>query len=484
MFDDPQLGLSQSILSYFYVDGTSEQFSQELRVQSDYDDKFNFSLGAVYIDVEHDNSVILSSNLFTAFAQAQNLNGAGIGIDQNTIPDGNGHNYYHAREQYKLKATSLFGEAYYKIDQDLKATLGLRYTKDKKSDVSFPILLFAQGQGFPDTPVQEVTFKELTGRLTIDWQATEESLIYGSISRGYKGGGFNIAAEPGIQPTFEPEFVDAIEIGSKSSLDNGRGLINLTGFYYNYSDYQIVNFINLSVVNENVDAAIYGLEVEGKYLFTESIQLKGAIGYLNSHIKNGQSLDTSDLIQGETGVTRVRSFDTNSAGSACIVPTEEVIAIQTAANTNPSNPNISGAMGLLCTGVFASPNSSIGNLADLTGNQLPYSPEWTVSLGLEYYMYFEDDWEGVLMADYYVQDDNFARTFNTIYDKIDSYDNLNLSYSLLNDNEGVKVQFYVRNLLSKDAVTNIRVDGHVFGNGRIVRGKEPVLYGVALTYNW
>jgi outer membrane receptor protein involved in Fe transport len=481
VFNDPQLGASSSIASYFYLDQTAEQFSQELRLQSDYEGDFNFSVGGIYLDLDRGNSVIVVSNLFTAFTQAQNLGGAGIYVDTNATPDGTGHNYFHSKQEYDLKATALFGEAYYDINDTLKATVGLRYTKDEKSLVAFPIVIFAPGQGFPDTASQDVTFEEVTGRITLDWQATEDTLVYGSLSRGYKGGGFNPAGITGVDPSFAPEFVDAIEIGSKSSIVDGRGTVNLTAFAYSYGDYQIAQLINQSVVNENVDASIMGLEVESTFLVTESLQVSAALGYINSEIEDATSLDVYDLAQGQQGVTRVNSIDPATAASACLVPTAEVAGLQGAINAGFAPPQ---AMAALCSGANASPNASVGNPADLDGNELPFTPDWTVSLGAQYFTDFSSGWSGTASVDYYVQAKSYARTYNSTIDEIKSYDNLNLSYRIFNEESGLEFQVYARNLLSKDSITNIQFGGDTPGSSRTVTGKQPAFYGLVVSKTW
>ena len=95
---------------------------------------------------------------------------------------------------------------------------------------------------------------------------TDDTLLYGFYSRGYKGGGIN-PPQPSenanaFPSTFEPEFINAYEMGTKNRFAGGTQQLNLAGFYYDYTDYQITQVINRSSVNFNVDAEVYGLEIE------------------------------------------------------------------------------------------------------------------------------------------------------------------------------------------------------------------------------
>ena len=72
----------------------------------------------------------------------------------------------------------------------------------------------AESAGYPVMEVVEQDWSEPTGRLTLDWKPdlafTDECLLYVSLARGYKSGGFTIVAP------YDPETLTAYEIGSKN----------------------------------------------------------------------------------------------------------------------------------------------------------------------------------------------------------------------------------------------------------------------------
>ena len=484
LFTDPQLGTSDRLSSGYLQSQVGRQYSQELRIQSDFSGLFNFNLGGIYLDYKQDNNIIALGNTTTQAAIALNAGGAGIYIDPLANPDGSGHNYYNNRSPYRLKSAAVFGEGYFQITDTLKATVGLRYTNDKKAQITYPVLLLTPGSGFPALAPQKVKFGEVTGRFTVDWKPqvafTDDSLIYGSFARGYKGGGFNPGATAisGVSAAFKPEFVNAFEIGTKNLLANRKVTLNLTGFYYDYKGYQISKIVNQSAVNENVDATIKGIEFEAAFEPVRGLRFDTQFGYLHTRIKNGSSIDVLDRTQGDSSLTAVRSIDSGSFATSCVIPTAVLAQVQSGINAGaiPSE-----AMGSLCTGPNALPFASAGVPVQLAGKELPAAPSWTLSIGGEYRMAFGDEWSGTIRGDYFRQGRSFARIYNTVGDKIDGYDNLNISYRIASEEKGLDILLYARSLLSQQSAVSVQYQDESTGGTRIISGKERATYGIAVT---
>lgn len=484
VFTDPQLGTSDRLESRTFVRQNAKQYSQELRVQSDFDGAFNFNIGGIYLDYKANENIIFLANTTTQAAIALNAGGAGIYIDPLADPDGTGHNYYNSSNPYHLKSGALFGEAYFQATDTLKATLGLRYTNDRKAQVTNPVLLLVPGSGFPDVAPQKVQFEEVTGRFTVDWKPevafTDDTLLYGSFARGYKGGGFNPGATAisGVSASYKPELVNAFEFGTKNSLANRKVTLNLTGFYYDYKGYQVAKFVNQTVSNENIDATVKGLEFEGAFEPVRGLRFDTQIGYLDTKIKGGSSIDSSNRTQGDPTLAQVRSIDSGSFSASCVLPVATLAAVQAGINAGaiPSE-----AMGSLCTGAFAIPGAIAGIPVQLNGKQLPNAPHWTMSFGAEYSADLGPEWRGTLRADYYRQTSSFARIYNTTIDRIGAYSNLNLSLRFASDEKGLEIMGYARNLLDNNAITNIRVGNEETGGERTVFGKDRATYGIVVT---
>ena len=124
---------------------------------------------------------------------------------------------------------------------------------------------------------QRVTYREFTGRANLDWTPTlpftDKSLFYASYSRGYKGGGFNTPCQAslgqvggsaqacGYPLSYNPEFIDAYEVGTKNTLgwrppDLGwRRLLLQLQWVSDFHDRLRVS------VNLNINAKIWGARV-------------------------------------------------------------------------------------------------------------------------------------------------------------------------------------------------------------------------------
>jgi outer membrane receptor protein involved in Fe transport len=100
------------------------------------------------------------------------------------------------------------------------------------------------------------------------------------------------------------------------------------------------------------------------------------------------------------------------------------------------------------------PNGGLGLYDDLSGNELPNAPHWTVSLGAQHSWEFLDDWRATIRADGYWQSQSWARVYNAVNDKLHGWYNANLSLWLERPEDGLKIEIYAKNLLDKTPITD------------------------------
>ncbi len=246
--------------------------------------------------------------------------------------DGLGHNYFRSQNPYSLNSWAGFGEVYYQVMPDVKLTGGLRWTDDRKHFDEIPSWTTLFGEGYPVTGTIDQEWKEWTGRVVANWtpklEFTDQSLFYGSYSRGYKGGGANppgVIPIPGFVPgtvfsspsdtthplTFKPEFVDAFELGTKNTLLDGAMTFNGDIFYYKYQNYQISQIVDRTSVNLNFSADVKGAEVEATWEPVPGLRFNLSGGYENATLDNGsQAIDLMDRTAGHTDWMVVKPFPT------------------------------------------------------------------------------------------------------------------------------------------------------------------------------
>jgi outer membrane receptor protein involved in Fe transport len=484
---DPQVGNQNRFTTFDISGGRSENFSQELRLQSDFAGPFNFNIGGIYLDYTSDGDYYVMGNTLTAYTQMQNLlntgsancaatNPACIFIDPNETPNRSGRNYYDSTGEYHLKSRALFGEVYWQLTDVVKITGGLRYTHDRKIVENRPVVLVTPGSGIPlsaTEPKLEADFKEVTGRLVVDWKLTPDNLIYGGYARGYKGGGTNPPCSLGVgcpAPTFDPEFVDAWEFGSKNTLADGRLVLNGTGFYYDYIGYQVSKIVNRTSVNENIDAKIWGLELETIWEPVDGLRLNANVGYLNTEISEGTSIDTFNRTQGDPNLVLMKA----SNASNCVV------SLATAQTALAVSNGLNNPFALLqaCAGAFGP--ASDGVAVDLSGNKLPNSPDWTFSFGAQY-TWTMGGWDATLRGDYYRQTDSYSRIYNSNADKLDGWENANATFTLANSGIGLTFEIYVKNIFDDIVLTDTYLTDDSSGLFRNGFYSEPRTYGISVT---
>jgi len=464
-------------------------------------------------------------------------------IDPNPITslNGNGHNYFRSQNPYSLNSYAAFGESYYNIFKDLKLTAGLRWTEDQKHFIDIPSEVLTHGWGYPSTAVVDQQWDAITGRAALNWTPqlsfTDQTLVYGSYAHGYKAGGAN---PPGatlltlnesnsagfpIHPlTFKPEFIDAFELGSKNTLLDGALTLNGSVFYYNYEHYQISEIVDRTAINNNFDAHVKGAEVEAAWEPIPGLRFNMSGGYEDARAAKGEKaidlMDRADVANHPNWMV-IKPFLTEA--SNCVFPVSEVAelvkwatilngigtfepnpASQACGNAytadwdpitwRPYSTNVGTTSNAVGTPPIpadytgynpaSAPNNGEGFDKDLSHHTLPNAPPFTFSAGAQYSMPLTPNWAGTLRADFYWQDDSWARIFNdNPYDRIHGYSNLNLTLILTNQN-GWQAMGFIKNVFNTTAITGAFLNSDDSGLTTNVFLTDPRLFGVRITKNW
>jgi outer membrane receptor protein involved in Fe transport len=577
IFCDPQVGCSDRLVAEDLSDEHAWQLSQEFRLSSNFTGPFNFSFGGNYLHYETEENYYVFINTLTHYSTAPGNNTVSPSLQQEWIPgvsdngpcliggfvnvdpfkphdplnqgciyidpdpithlNNEGHNYFLSQNPYALSSYAAFGEAYYNVFSDLKLTAGLRWTDDQKHFVDIPSELVVPGYGYPVTAVIDQQWDQWTGRFAANWTPkldfTDQTLIYGSYSHGYKAGGANppgatlltlFSGDTGnpIHPlTFKPEFIDAFELGSKNTLLDGVLTLNGDFFYYNYENYQISRIVDRTSINDNFDAHVKGAEIEGTYEPVPGLRLNFAGGWEDTALAKGShSVDLMDRTGGNSDWMVMKPFITQA--SNCILPKYVVAGILNTpdffatgilvgvdniaracedaytSGLDPvtelpyvANPTVTAQNreGYIAPGYqgfdpSTAPNGGEGFDKDLSGNKLPNAPPFTVSAGAQYTLPLSTDWAGTARADYYWQDYSWARVFNdNPYDRLRGYTNVNLTLIFTNQN-GWQVMLYDKNVFNMTAITGDFLNSDDSGLTTNVFLTDPKLIGIRVTKNW
>lgn len=252
----------------FHSEESATQFNQEFRLNGEIADRFQWLAGLHYFhetaSVDWRVFVIASSPVdpvVETFAQTET-------------------NSYAA-----------FAQTQYQLTDRLRASAGLRYTHDKK-EFNF------SNQATPPTRLDGDS-GVLTPRITLDYQASDDVMVYASASRGYNAGGFSFTNP---QDFYDPEFVWAYELGVKSTFADNRARLNLAGFYSDYTDLQVTTAqgLGVNVIQNAATAEIYGAEGELAVQLGDNFEINVSGAYTTAKfdefirvLPDGSSVDNS-----------------------------------------------------------------------------------------------------------------------------------------------------------------------------------------------
>lgn len=210
------------------------------------------------------------------------------------------------------KSYAAFAQATYAVSDRFNATAGIRYTKDKKGFGLTVVNTDPANTNSLNPATSEFTaganesWDAFTPKFTLDFSPSDDVLVYATVSRGFKSGGFTGLADraSAAEVPFAPEFAWNYEAGIKSQFANDRVQLNISGFHLDFSDLQLRQRIltipgddasAVVVIFNAAKAEIQGIEAEAVLVPVKGLTLSGSYTYLDSKITeslNANFLDT------------------------------------------------------------------------------------------------------------------------------------------------------------------------------------------------
>jgi iron complex outermembrane receptor protein len=189
---------------------------------------------------------------------------------------------------YDASSYAVFGEGTYMVTDRVGITLGGRYTVDDKEYVYGLERPPSGTVPLPPTKLQD-DWSEFLPKLGVEFQVNEDVLLFANASRGYKAGGYNSRALSGNPPqAYDPEYINAYEIGIKTAWADDRAFLNIAAFYNDYEDIQLLSVVDLgggnveTVINNAAKGRIIGGEIELTALPHPDFRLGVGLGYLDT----------------------------------------------------------------------------------------------------------------------------------------------------------------------------------------------------------
>jgi iron complex outermembrane recepter protein len=359
--------------------GDTESFSQEINVSGKLADRLDVLVGVFYFRERFE------PNIPAVFPN---------GIPGVPLP---APLVFYQFGKERVRSFAVFTDETLHLSDRLRLSAGVRYSHDRKS--------LTQSTGIDAPPIprtltaactekrREVTDRTWTPRAAVEFDAAKGVLAYVQFAKGFRQGGFNISD---CNDDFKGERVEAFEAGLKSTVLEGRAIVNLSAFHYDYTNLQTFQINGTTAQINNAPATVKGAEVEVAFTPTRAVQLNGALGYLDAQY--GGFL-----------------------------------------NTDPMFP--------------------AAGLQQLRGNRLNRSPKWTASAGVEVTQPAErlglpGGGEIAVRGEIFRSSAVYYRPFNLPVDRQGAYTLVN-AFAEYRLEDGLKFRAWVKNLTDKDYKTQV-----------------------------
>lgn len=386
-------------------DSRYQTTSHELQIKSTGDTRFKYVAGLFYL---YENKRIAYNMDMLANKSYYEDPDLPLGYNPDGLPD----SWLFDQKKRTTQSKAAFAQVDYRLTDALNFTLGMRHTTDEKTDQGGLTYAFWEGsadwyngqytptsvrahqsnnltwnmgtdsEGGPVMPVSEPnnvkkSWDKDTYRLGAQYFIDDEQMLFGSVATGYKMGGMYEMADfcnNGCMNllSYDPENVTTYELGYKGTLLDKRLHFNVTAFYSDYNDMQNTGDKVVGVdqnpnspnygepvtawTTDNLSSAkINGLEVELDYIPWDNSRLSGYLAYLHTEIVDDGSF-TDGYACGEREI-------------------------------------------------YGQPLCGSAGYTSIVGNQLPFAPEYSLTLSYEHRIEFNSGYTLTPYVSMHWQDD-------------------------------------------------------------------------------
>ncbi len=423
-------------LTFQFADGDGgeefDQFSQEIRLASPGGATVDYIVGAFFMDrnLRQDGA-----NGYFNFS-----NGLGAPAEFDFIP------YRDFKEH--TRAWSVFTQLTWNVSDALRFNAGARYSDESKDlqEFSFqaeflvpsPLNQLALDNfgvvpfTTADVPQRNISDTNLDPNFSLQWDATDELMLYASYTRATKAGGFNASATSPDNTNFDPEDAEGLEAGLKGTFIDSRLMVNLALFHTEYDDLQVSaldSATNSFFFKNAARATSEGVEAELRFAALESLEVGSAIAYLHA---------------------RYDDFP----GASCSV------GLSREADCDPAT-----------------------DTRNAKGDAMRFAPDWSATLYASYHYTFASGWEAGLRGELLYSDKYYIAIQNDPYLQQDAFTKYDATATLTSPEGNWIFSLVGKNLADKTTVS--------FGEGTPLRNgaywsnvDAPRLVYLNLQYNF
>lgn len=309
------------------------------------------------------------------------------------------------------------------------------------------------------TPIVFGAFREVsrvdddvTFRLNLDYNWTDDVLVYGNVTTGYRSGGFNLAFFSQT-PQYEPEQLTAYELGLKGQYLNSTLQVNASVYYYDYE--------SIHTFTEEACPAVNTIQ---------SAQSACAVVDSTSSVQAAPGAEVTGF---EAEVIWLATDQLTLGGNLSLTEAEFDGTFFVVDGADPSVP-----------GSIYDSASEINRRRDIDGRRLPQVPESKFSAYGSYEIPLSSNGKITLLANYSYIDEVYFGSFEQDLDLAPDYDRIDLRATWTSPSESWVVSGFVNNVTDDLGIRFIERHGAADGYRRTAQVTEPRVYGLEVTYTF
>ena len=375
------------------------------------------------------------------------------------VADGS-HQFLDVVNERTVSSFALYGQSSVALNDQWKLTGGIRFTEDEKevlTDTLWVVIDFDEEDPTDEfviparfnqvNPGQAETFDKLTWNVSIDYTPDDNRLLYGRIATGYRSGGISPGAPAGYE-TYADEELTSFEIGYKADVFDDRLRVLVSGFVYQFSNYQQPITVRLfspavyerTVIENLPDTDLNGVEIESTWIVTPTFSIRGYYARQDSSLGELFAADPVNPNQQFEEVTY----------------------------TDP------------ITGFERS--GFLGQQYALEGNELPNMPKNKWSVTGDWRRSLNERGTLVWSTTYSFTGERFNRIFNIPNDRLESYRRFDASIGWISPDGKMSLTAFVENVLDDIGIMELESNGWGDGYYQDATLTDPRFMG--LVWNW
>ena len=259
--------------SYDAEDRKAEIFTQEIRMNSNWDSPLNYTVGAFYRTTDTSETTSFCYPSFFGFP---------CSVTEGTAP-------------IDSDSWALFGELSYEFSDGFMASFGLRHFEEDQEPSTFQL----GGPSPMDVSADAQSFDAVTPRLNLLWRVSEDASVYATFSKGFRSGGVNGFGSS--IPKFGPEKASLLEIGGRGKFLDGRVYLDGAIYHTDYDNVQVaISEGGYSRTTNVAGASGPGVDLAVGVNLTEDLTFNLTAGYVGREYDEVDVSDPANVAEGDT----------------------------------------------------------------------------------------------------------------------------------------------------------------------------------------